>query len=144
MVFERTQESLINMSWLYPAVRCCVGCNQNSYREKKPKNEKRLVSLETILLQKSKWSHQEKTIKLNRDFLGVSQWSIGKESAFQCRGYGFNRWSWTKIPHCCCCSTTKSCLILCDSMDCSMPDSSVLHCFLEFAQIHVHWVCDAI
>ena len=29
-------------------------------------------------------------------------------------------------------------------MDCSMPGSCVLHCFLEFAQIHVHWVCDAI
>ena len=24
------------------------------------------------------------------------------------------------------------------SMDCSMPDSSALHCLLEFAQIHIH------
>ena len=25
-------------------------------------------------------------------------------------------------------------------MDCSMPGSLVLHCLLEFAQVHVHWV----
>ena len=29
-------------------------------------------------------------------------------------------------------------------MDCSTPDSSVLHYLLEFAQIYVHWVSDAI
>ena len=29
-------------------------------------------------------------------------------------------------------------------MDCSRPGSSVLHCLLEFAHIHVHWVSDAI
>ena len=29
-------------------------------------------------------------------------------------------------------------------MDCSMPGSSVLHYLPEFAQIHVHWVGDAI
>ena len=29
-------------------------------------------------------------------------------------------------------------------MDCSTPGSSVLHYLLEFAQIHVHWVSDAI
>ena len=33
---------------------------------------------------------------------------------------------------------------LCDPMDCSTPGSSVLHCLLEFAQIHVHWICDAV
>ena len=33
---------------------------------------------------------------------------------------------------------------LCNPMGCSMPGSSVLHCLLEFAQIHVHWVSDAI
>ena len=27
---------------------------------------------------------------------------------------------------------------LCDPMDCSLPGSSVLHCLLEFAQIHDH------
>ena len=29
-------------------------------------------------------------------------------------------------------------------MDCSISGSSVLHCLLEFAQIHVHCVSDAI
>ena len=37
----------------------------------------------------------------------------------------------------------KSYLTLCDPMDCSMPGSSV-HSLLELAQIHVHWVGDAI
>ena len=40
----------------------------------------------------------------------------------------------------CCCLVTKSCLTLCDPMDCSTPSSAVLHYLLEFAQIHVHWV----
>ena len=33
---------------------------------------------------------------------------------------------------------------LCNRMDCSTPDFPVLHCFLEIAQNHVHWVDDAI
>ena len=45
---------------------------------------------------------------------------------------------------CCCCSVTKSCLTLCDPMDCSTPGFLVLHYLLEFAQTHVHWVNDAI
>ena len=46
---------------------------------------------------------------------------------------------------CCCrCSVAKSCLTLCDAMDCSMPGFSVLHCLLEFVQIHVCWVDDGI
>ena len=40
----------------------------------------------------------------------------------------------------CCCSVTLSYLILCDSMDCSMPGFPVLHYIPEFAQTHVHWV----
>ena len=43
-----------------------------------------------------------------------------------------------------CCSVTKSCPTLCNLMDYSMPGSSVLHYLLEFAQVHVHWVSDAI
>ena len=45
---------------------------------------------------------------------------------------------WIRTDSCCCCSVTKSSLILCDPMDCSMSVSSVLHCLPEFAQIHVH------
>ena len=38
----------------------------------------------------------------------------------------------------CCCSVAKLCLTLCDPMDCSTPGSPVLHCLLEFPQIHAH------
>ena len=34
-----------------------------------------------------------------------------------------------------CCSVAKSCLILCNPMDCSMPDFPVLHYLLAFAQL---------
>ena len=37
-----------------------------------------------------------------------------------------------------CCSVSQSCLTLCDSMDCSMPDFPVLHHLLDLAQTHVH------
>ena len=39
-------------------------------------------------------------------------------------------------------SVTKSCLILCNPMDYSIPVSSVLFCLLKFPQIHIHWVYD--
>ena len=38
----------------------------------------------------------------------------------------------------CSCSVAKSCLTLCNLMDCSMPRSCVFHC----PQIHAHWVSD--
>jgi len=45
----------------------------------------------------------------------------------------------------CCCWIAKLCRTLCDPMDCSMlGSSSVLHYFLAFAQIHVHWVTGTI
>ena len=50
---------------------------------------------------------------------------------------------WRKIC-CCCCSVAQSCLTLCDSMDCSTPGFPVHHHLPELAQIHVHWVSDAI
>ena len=43
-----------------------------------------------------------------------------------------------------CCSVFKSCLTLCDCMDCSLPCFPVLHCLSDFAQTHVHWASDAI
>ena len=45
---------------------------------------------------------------------------------------------------CCCCSVPKSCLILCDPMDCSTPGFPVLYYLPEFAEIQVHWVSVAI
>ena len=44
---------------------------------------------------------------------------------------------------CSCCSVTKSCMILCDPMNCRLPGSPVLYYLLAFAQIHVHWGDDA-
>ena len=42
------------------------------------------------------------------------------------------------------CSVAQLCLTLCDPIDCSMPSFPVLHCLLEFAQTHAHWVGDTI
>ena len=41
-----------------------------------------------------------------------------------------------KTPICCCCSVSKSCLTLCNSMDCSAPGFPVLHHLPEFVQTH--------
>ena len=43
-----------------------------------------------------------------------------------------------------CCSDTKSCLTLCDPMDCSTPGLSVHHQLPEFAHSQVHHFSDAI
>ena len=44
----------------------------------------------------------------------------------------------------CCCSVTMLCPALCNSMNFSTPGFPVLHHHLDFAQIHIHWVDDAI
>ena len=44
----------------------------------------------------------------------------------------------------CCCSVTKLCPTLCNSMDCSTPGLLVPHHLSEFAQVHVHCIGDAI
>ena len=41
-------------------------------------------------------------------------------------------------------SVTQSCLTLCDLVNGTMPGLPVLHYLPDFAQIHVHWVGDAI
>ena len=52
---------------------------------------------------------------------------------------------WQTTPNVSCYhSVAKLCLTLCDLMDCSMTDSSVVFYLLESAQIHVHWVGAAI
>ena len=60
------------------------------------------------------------------------------------------RWKWTSRK--CiwgqyenfCCSVTKSCLTLCDPMDCITSCFPVVHHLPEFVQTHVHWTNDAI
>ena len=44
----------------------------------------------------------------------------------------------------CCCSDAKLCLTICNPVSCIMPGFSVLRYLPEFAQMHVHWVSDAI
>ena len=49
------------------------------------------------------------------------------------------------LPHTFCCfSFTQSCPPLCNPMDCITPGLPVLHHLLELAQIHIHWVGNAI
>ena len=50
----------------------------------------------------------------------------------------------SKYLHNCCCSVAELCPTLCGLMDWSTPGFPVLHHPLEFVQIHVHWVSDAI
>ena len=42
------------------------------------------------------------------------------------------------------CSVTKSCLTLCNPMDCNTLGFPILHYLSEFIQTHVHWVSDVI
>ena len=44
----------------------------------------------------------------------------------------------------CCCSVSKLCPALCNTMDCNTPASSGFHYLLELTQSHVHWVNYAI
>ena len=43
----------------------------------------------------------------------------------------------------CCCSVAKSCLTLCNHMNCSSLGFPVLYYLPEFAQTHDHWISDA-
>ena len=50
-----------------------------------------------------------------------------------------------QLFRCCpCFSVTKSSLTLCNPMDYSTSGLLVLHHLLEFAQVHVYWISDAI
>ena len=57
-----------------------------------------------------------------------------------------NPWTSLTGSHlvCCCCSMANLCPTLYDPMDSSTPGFSVLQHLLQFAQIYVHWVSDAI
>ena len=49
------------------------------------------------------------------------------------------------VVSCCYCySFAQSYLTLCNPMDCRAPGFPVLHCLPEFAQVHIHWVSDAV
>ena len=49
-----------------------------------------------------------------------------------------------KLTVCCCCLVAKLCPTLLDTMDCSTPGFPVPHHLLQFAQVHVHSISDAV
>ena len=53
-------------------------------------------------------------------------------------------WERSSVLRTCCCSVAKLCPTLCNPTDWSMPGFLVPHHLLEFAQVHVHWIGDAI
>ena len=71
--------------------------------------------------------------------LGLERYPGGRNGSppqYSCLGNPMDRGAWWAAVHCC--SVAKSCLTLCDPMDCSMTGFSVLHYFPEFDQTHVH------
>ena len=80
------------------------------------------------------WGHKESdmTERLNWTELIVSYVFI-----LNCRNFLYILYTQTLLYISYCCSVTMLCLTLCDPVDWSTL-TSVLHCLLEFAQIHVH------
>ena len=70
-----------------------------------------------------------------QEFLNLIRFHL---SIFAFVSYAFRNRSWEILL--CCCSVAKSCLTLCDPMNCSTPGFPVLHHLREFTQTHVHWV----
>ena len=76
--------------------------------------------------------------------------SLPKSCSFyqtQCE-HSYMKETFSDVPHShvwdSCCSVTKSCPTLCDPVACSTPGFPIPHLLLEFAQVHVHWISDAI
>ena len=78
-------------------------------------------------------THKEMIFFLNAFMVYVTPCSICSNSV-----------SLKRNSHLLLCSVAKTCLVLWDLMNCSMPGLPVLHCLPEFAQTHAHWVGDAI
>ena len=112
-----------------------------------------LSMLVVQLLSEVKWKG------LSRVWLFVTPWTIQSQGILQAEywsGYLFpsagdlpNPWIKSRSPTLQADSlpaepAAKLCPALCGPMDCSMPVSSVLHYFSEFAQMHIHWVSEAI
>ena len=53
-------------------------------------------------------------------------------------------WQDSFLGSCYCCSVAQSCPILCDPMDCSMSGLPGPHHLLEYAQVRVHCIGDAV
>ena len=89
--------------------------------------------------------------------LGATPWLNLLHTEFPDRGLGLSNATYGSIgpshplsppgfllSPCCCCSVTKSSPTLHCPVDCSTPGFPVLHHILEFAQVHVHWIGEAI
>ena len=58
---------------------------------------------------------------------------------------GQTSWGQVYSLYCCCCySVAQSCPTFCDPTDCSTPGLPVPHHLLEFSQVHVHCISDAV
>ena len=74
----------------------------------------------------------------------VSYWPISILKHRELPSVSWPQWTGSSNSLVGCCSVMQLCLTLCDPMDCSTPDFTVLHRLLEFAQTHVYLVSDVI
>ena len=90
----------------------------------------------SIVKNKDVWvfSIESQSIDLDGSWTSVISYATGDAGSPQTR----------QLQEICCFSVTKLYLTLCDPMDCSTPSFPVPHYLLEFAQVHVHWISDAI
>ena len=85
----------------------------------------------------------EQVLKVQQTPLTIQAWVwLYKERESPPRGGGALLLGFTEFG-CCCCSVSKSHLTVTPT-DCSTPGFLFLHHLLEFAQVLIHWVGDAI
>ena len=102
-----------------------------------------LCSLSVMSIGNNNKNPSVNRVKISRKYIGMVQ--LGKDIK-GCRKRKNNihgqrietSVKFTALRYCCCCSVPKLGLVLCDPMDCSPPDSSILLYSPDFAQIHVH------
>ena len=83
------------------------------------------------------WNQKKKSMNKHKKNWNRLRGTENKQVVVRSRVRGCGKRNW-------CFSVAKSCLNICDPMDCSTPACLVFHCLLEFAQTHVHWVSDTI
>ena len=101
------------------------------------------LSMDTPSLDIPSWNQAAMLWQAHRDttdrYSGQQlSWALNPQPAWAATTGGV---SLDILPYC---SVTKSCLTLCDSGDCSTPGFLVLYHIPELAQVHIHWVGDAI
>ena len=84
-----------------------------------------------------------KSFTKGSDHLGMKFYHISKLKSLSGKDRKHKNSAQTKevintIYRCCRCSVAKLCPTFCNSMDCRMSGTSVLHHLLDFVQIHVH------